>query len=217
MRHVIGPSLMPSTPPRKPPAKPRFFRTAAQWRAWLAANHATAPELLVGFHKLASGKPSITWPESVDEALCHGWIDGVRRRIDETSYSIRFSPRRPTSIWSAVNIRRFGELEAEGRVEEAGRQAFAHRKENRSGIYAYEQRKDTFDEPYLSRFRTARRAFAFFEAQPAGYRKLTIWWVVSAKREATREKRLAQLIECCAAGRRLPGLERPTPTVKKAK
>lgn len=208
---------MPRTTPRKPPAKPRFVRSAAEWRAWLAANHATAPELLVGYHTLASGTPSITRPESVDEALCSGWIDGVRRRVDESSYSIRFFPRRPTSIWSAVNIRRFGELEAQGRVQEAGWKAFAHRKENRSGIYAYEQRTDTFDEPYLSRFRKARRAFAFFEAQPPGYRKRTIWWVVSARREATREKRLAQLTECSAAGRRLPGLERPTPTVKKAK
>jgi uncharacterized protein YdeI (YjbR/CyaY-like superfamily) len=203
--------------PARRSATPRYFPSAAEWRSWLAANHASEAEIVVGYHKVGTGKPSLTWPESVDEALCYGWIDGVRRRVDDARYCIRFSPRRTTSIWSAVNIRRFGELTAEGRVQVAGRKAFAHRKENRSGIYAYEQRKDTFDEPYLSRFRKARRAFAFFEAQPPGYRKLTIWWVVSAKREATREKRLAQLIECSAAARRLPGLERPSPAAKKAK
>lgn len=186
---------------------PRYFRSAAEWRTWLAANHETATEIVVGYHKVGTGKPTLTWPESVDEALCYGWIDGVRKRVDDERYCIRFSPRRPTSIWSAVNIRRFGELDREGRVHETGRAAFARRKENRSGVYAYEQRKDTWDEPYRSIFARHRAAFRFFLAQPAGYRKIVIWWVVSAKREVTREKRLAQLIADSANGQRLQQLD----------
>lgn len=203
--------------PTPRPRAPRYFRSAAEWRSWLVANHATAREIVVGFHKVGTGKPSLTWPESVDEALCYGWIDGVRKRVDDARYCIRFSPRRARSTWSAVNIRRFGELEAAGRVHETGRAAFARRKENRRGEYSYEQRKDTWDEPYRSRFARHRAAFRFFQSQPAGYRKVVIWWVVSAKRESTREKRLAQLIADSARGVRLQQLDQFAGGTKRSK
>jgi uncharacterized protein YdeI (YjbR/CyaY-like superfamily) len=145
----------------------------------------------------------MTWPESVDEALCFGWIDGVRRSVDEESYTIRFSPRRPTSVWSTVNVKRVEVLKEAGRLTPAGLAAYEKRRENRSGIYAYEQRTAELPEVYARPFRRNRAAWTFFEAQPAGYRKTMMWWIVSAKQEATREKRLAKLIEECAAGRRM--------------
>jgi uncharacterized protein YdeI (YjbR/CyaY-like superfamily) len=182
--------------------KPRFFRTPAAFRAWLAKNHATTPELLVGYYKRASGRPSMTWPESVDEALCFGWIDGIRKRLDEDGYSIRFTPRRPRSIWSAVNIKRALELDALGLMTPSGRRAFDARLENRSGVYSYEQRSDTLPEPYGGMLRKHKAAWAFFQAQPPSYRKMTCWWVVSAKKEETRLKRLSLLIEDSARGRR---------------
>lgn len=191
--------------------KPVYFPSAAAWRDWLVEHHASATELLVGFHKAATGKPSMSWAQSVDEALCFGWIDGVRKRVDDERYTIRFTPRRATSIWSAVNITRVGELEAEGRMQEAGRAAFAKRRENKSGIYAYEQRRDVLDEPYLGTFKKSRAAFAFFESQPPGYRKTAIWWIVSAKMEVTRERRLAELIDHSKHKRRLPALESRKP------
>jgi len=183
--------------------KPTFFETPAQFRKWLAKNHAKAAELLVGFHKRGSGRTSITWPESVDEALCYGWIDGVRKRVDDASYTIRFSPRRPTSIWSAINIRRVKVLTDEGRMTAAGAAAYEKRRENRSGIYAYEQRPQTLPEPYAKRMRGDKAAWGFFQAQPPGYRKQMAWWIVSAKTEETRLKRLGKLIEASAAGKRL--------------
>jgi len=178
-----------------------YFRSPQEWRDWLHRHHASETEVLVGFHKVATGKPTITWPQSVDEALCYGWIDGRRTGVDETRYTIRFSPRKATSTWSAVNIKRVGELEAEGRMQPAGREAFARRKENRSGIYSYEQRPDAFDGAMLATFRKAKGAYRFFEAQPASYRRAAIWWVISAKQEATREKRLAHLIAISAEER----------------
>jgi uncharacterized protein YdeI (YjbR/CyaY-like superfamily) len=183
--------------------KPAFFPRPSDFRKWLEKNGASAKELLVGFHKKGSGKPSITWPESVDEALCFGWIDGIRRRVDDASYTIRFTPRKPTSIWSAVNIRRVEALAREGRMRPAGVKAFEKRRENRSGIYSYEQRRDRLEEPYASLLRKNEAASRFFEAQPPGYRKLMGWRVVSAKKEETRLKRLEQLIEASARGRRL--------------
>ncbi len=184
-------------------ARPRFFRSPASFRQWLAKHHASATELWVGFHRKASGKRSITWPESVDEALCCGWIDGIRKSVDATSYRIRFSPRKPGSIWSAINIRRAEALAKEGRMLPAGTKAFAARTENKSGIYSYEQREATLPEPYGAILRGNRKAHAFFESQPPGYRKTACWWVVSAKREQTRLKRLQTLIEESAHGRRL--------------
>ncbi len=179
-----------------------FFRSPPAFRAWLAKHHSTDRELLVGYHKKDSGKPSMTWPESVDEALCFGWIDGIRKRVDDDSYTIRFTPRRSRSIWSAVNIKRARELTALGSMQPAGLQAFRAREENRSGIYAYEQRTEQLPEPYARKLRKHKTAWAFFLAQSASYRKTIGWWVISAKKEETRLKRLAKLIDDSAQGRR---------------
>jgi uncharacterized protein YdeI (YjbR/CyaY-like superfamily) len=186
-----------------PPASPRFFRTPADLRRWFERHHATAAELWVGFHKKDSGRPSITWPESVDEALSFGWIDGIRKTVDETSYKIRFTPRRRRSVWSAINIARVGVLEKEGRMTPAGRAAFAARLENRSGIYAYEQRTAALPAPYRAVLDGDPAAAAFFDAQPPSYRKLMMWWIVSAKKEETRVGRAEKLLEACRARRRL--------------
>jgi len=182
---------------------PTFFHEPGAFRAWLEEHHGSAAELLVGFYKRGSGLPSITWPESVDEALCFGWIDGIRRRIDERSYSIRFTPRRAGSTWSAVNMGRMEALLAEGRVRPAGAEAFAARTEARSGIYAYEQGRLDLAEPYQSMLRENGAAWDYFHAQPPSYRKVAIWWVLSAKGEATRVRRAEQLIADSAAGRRI--------------
>ena len=185
-------------------AEPRFFRTPAELRRWFVKHHASAAELRLGYWKIGSGKASVTWPESVDEALCFGWIDGVRKRIDELSYVIRFTPRRPTSIWSGVNISRVQVLEAEGRMAEAGRVAFAARRENKSGIYAYEQRSVDLPADYAAPLRANAAAWTDFQSRTASYRKVAVWWVVSAKQEATRERRLQKLIDCCARGVNVP-------------
>jgi uncharacterized protein YdeI (YjbR/CyaY-like superfamily) len=191
--------------------EPTFFATPADFRAWLERHHESHSELIVGFHKRGSGRPSITWPEAVDQALCFGWIDGVRRRIDDASYSIRFAPRKARSTWSAVNIKRMKELVDEGLVAPAGMAAFERRADDRSAIYSYEQRKAAELEPDQERrLRADERAFAFFEAQPPSYRRAAIHWVTTAKKPETRERRLAQLIECSAAGEPVPPL-RPRP------
>jgi len=182
---------------------PIFFPTPAAFRKWLTNNHSRSNELWVGFYKKSSGKASITWPESVDQALCFGWIDGVRKNLDEQSYVIRFSPRKPNSIWSAVNIRNMERLISEQRVQPAGLRAYEARKENRSGIYSYEQRSPELVEPYARMFKRHRSAWKFFSAQPPGYRKMMNWYVVSAKQEATRLKRLDILIKSSARGERL--------------
>jgi uncharacterized protein YdeI (YjbR/CyaY-like superfamily) len=175
--------------------KPRFFKSPTDLQKWFAKHHATKTELLVGYYKKGSGKKSVTWPESVDEALCVGWIDGIRRRIDDLSYSIRFTPRRARSIWSAVNIKRAQELVAQGRMQPKGREAFAARKENRSGIYSYEQRPQDLPAPYANQLKKNKAAWKFFHAQSPSYRKAATWWVLSAKKEETRLMRLGQLIE----------------------
>lgn len=186
------------------PAAPVFFATPAAFRAWLRRHGATATELVVGFHKVDSGRPSITWPQSVDEALCEGWIDGVRRRIDDTSYQIRFTPRKASSHWSAVNIERVRVLTGEGRMRPAGLAAFARRTEERSRRAAYEQQAPLALTPAEEkRFRAHRAAWAFFEQQPAGYRKRMLWWIVSAKKPETRERRLAAVIAASENGKRL--------------
>lgn len=187
--------------------EPHFFPAPADFRDWLEKHHAHETELLVGFYKKDSGKPSLTWPESVDEALCFGWIDGIRRSLGAESYTIRFTPRKATSTWSAVNIRRMAELEAEGRVRPAGREAFEKRSEARSGIYAYEQRHEAeLSAADEARFRANAPAWERFQAMPAGYRKTAIWWVVSAKRGETRQKRLGTLIDDSEHGRRIAQL-----------
>jgi uncharacterized protein YdeI (YjbR/CyaY-like superfamily) len=190
--------------------EPTFFATPADFRAWLERNHDSAGELVVGFHKRGSGRPSMTWPESVDQALCFGWIDGVRRRIDDTSYSIRFTPRKPRSIWSAVNVKRMKELIDEGLVAAAGRAAFERRSDDRIAIYSHEQRKQAKLEPdHQQRLQANERALAFFESRPPSYRRAAIHWVTSAKKAETRERRLTQLIECSEAGQLVPPLRRP--------
>jgi uncharacterized protein YdeI (YjbR/CyaY-like superfamily) len=191
-------------------AKVRFFASAADFRRWLEAHHGTAKELWVGFRKRATGEPSITWPESVDEALCFGWIDGVRHSIDERSYKIRFTPRRETSVWSAVNLRRAGELLSAGRMREAGRRAFEKRRAD-STRYSYEQQGSQLAGAYEQRLRANGKAWAFFQAQPPGYRRTAGWWVMSAKREETRQKRLRQLIADSESGRRIGPLRRAKP------
>ena len=182
---------------------PKFFKTPSAFRKWLATNHAKSKELWVGYYKKNSGKRSITWPESVDEALCFGWIDGIRKRIDEDSYMIRFTPRKTSSVWSAVNIRNVERLIDQKRMEPAGLKAFAARKEYRSGIYSYEQRSPELVEPYVGKLKRNKAAWKFFQAQPPSYRKMMNWFVVSAKQEETRLKRLDKLIEASAQGRRL--------------
>ena len=183
---------------------PRYFRSAAEFRGWLDKNHASATELWVGFHRKASGRPSITWPESVDEALCFGWIDGLRRRVSESSYTIRFSPRRKTSIWSAVNIARVKALEASGAMRPAGIKAFAARRENKSGIYSYERRPEKLPEPYARILRRQPKAWTYFNAQTRAYQRAATWWILSAKKDETRLKRLEQLAQLSALGQRIP-------------
>jgi uncharacterized protein YdeI (YjbR/CyaY-like superfamily) len=186
-----------------------FFKTPADFRKWLKKHHASERELLVGFYKKDSGKASITWPESVDEALCFGWIDGIRRRVDDISYTIRFTPRRPNSIWSAVNIRRVGELKEKGLMQPAGLKAFELRKEYRSGIYAYEQRSVELPDPYGKQLKKHKAAWEYFQARPASYRKAVNWWILCAKKEETRQKRLAELIEHSTNEQYIPGYLRP--------
>jgi uncharacterized protein YdeI (YjbR/CyaY-like superfamily) len=191
--------------------EPTFFATPDEFRAWLQEHHATESELLVGFHKKGSGRPSITWPESVDQALCFGWIDGVRRRVDDDSYSIRFTPRKARSTWSAINVKRVGELTELGLMHPAGLAAFERRTDDRTGIYSHERRKAAAFEPAMEqRFRADAGAWSWFQAQPPSYRRAATHWVISAKRPETRERRLQRLIEDSAAGRTVPPLTRPT-------
>lgn len=181
-----------------------FFATPEAFRHWLQAHAANGRELLVGFHKVGSGQPCMTWSESVDEALCFGWIDGVRRRIDEHTYSIRFTPRKPSSIWSAVNIAKMEQLQAAGRMTPAGLQAFAYRKAGKSAIYSHEQAAPAeLPAAQLREFRRHKKAWQFFEATPPGYKKTLLHWVTSAKRPETRDSRFAQLLAACMAGERV--------------
>jgi len=187
-----------------------FFATPLLFRTWLDANHDKERELLVGFYKRSSGRPSITWPESVDEALCFGWIDGVRRSIDEESYSIRFTPRKRTSIWSAVNVARVGELTRQGRMREPGKLAFAARTPERTGVYSFERNQAAvLPKASEKALRSNKKAAAFFDAQAPWYRRAAIHWILSAKREETRRRRLDQLISDSARGREIPPLRRP--------
>ena len=194
--------------------KPIFFPTPVKWRAWLEKNHDSKSEVLVGFHRKASGLPTMTWSEAVDQALCFGWIDGVRRSIDETSYYNRFTPRRPNSNWSAVNIKKVEQLTKQGLMHPAGVAAFERRSKERSKSYSYERANSKLNASYEKRFRARKGAWAFWESQPPGYRRTATWWVVSAKREETRERRLATLIEDSANGRRIGLLAQPNRKAK---
>lgn len=189
---------------------PRFFSSPSAWRAWLERHHALAQELWVGLYKRGSGRASITWPEAVDQALCFGWIDGLRKSVDEFSYKIRFTPRRPRSIWSAVNVKRAGELSKMGVMHPAGLVAFEKREGKRSETYSYEQRKSAQLPPaYQAKFRTNKTAWKFFQAQAPWYQRTSSWWVVSAKKEETRLKRLGILIEESHNQRSIAPLRRP--------
>ena len=187
-------------------AKPSYFPSEADFRRWLAANHETAPELLVGFWKKGSGKPSMDWPQARDQALCFGWIDGVRRSLGEEAYTIRFTPRRKGSIWSKVNVERFAALKADGLMTEAGERAYEENK-HKTGLYSYEKPLASLTNDEDRHFRKHKAAWAYWESQPAGYRKLVLNWITTAKRPETRAKRLATLIEDCAAGRRIAGYD----------
>lgn len=183
---------------------PIFFGSPAEMRLWLEQNHASATELQVGYYKVGTGRPSLAWAQSVDEALCFGWIDGIRKSLGDESYTIRFTPRKPTSIWSKVNMDRVQTLTAEGRMTERGLAAFAARKENKTGVYSYEQRPDDLTEPYKGMLEKNPAARAFFESQPPSYKKAAIWWVISAKQEETRQSRIKKLIELSAKGQQIP-------------
>lgn len=191
--------------------KPTFFATREKFRAWLEKHHDTTPELLVGFYKKGSGKPSITWPEAVDQALCFGWIDGVRRSLDDERYTNRFTPRTPRSNWSARNIKRAKELIDLGLMHPAGLKAFEARTEVRSGVYSYEQRHSVeLDQAYERRFRRNKKAWEYFTSKAPSYRTTAVYWVMSAKKEETRERRLATLIEDSAHERTVPPLTPPS-------
>lgn len=192
----------------KPAATPTFFDTPADFRAWLAQHHASAAELWVGFRKVATGMPSITWPESVDQALCFGWIDGLRKSVDTDAYMIRFTPRRAGSTWSAVNIRRVAALTAAGLMQPAGLRIFEARNAEKSGIYSYEKRPETLPEPYAAILRKNRAAWADFSRRSPSYRRGAIGWVISAKAEDTRLRRLNILIACSARGDPIPLMDR---------
>ena len=184
--------------------KPTFFPSPVAFRAWLEQHHAEVEELLVGFYKVGSGKRSMTWPESVDEALCFGWIDGVRKSLGGSNYTIRFSLRKVGSIWSSVNIKRSKALIKRGLMQPAGLKAFQARKENKSGIYSYEQRRVDLAEPYNRLLKANKIACRFFQSQSPSFRKAASWWIISAKKEETRLKRLEKLIAHAVRGRRPP-------------
>ena len=179
---------------------PKFFATQKEFRKWLEKNHTKETELLVGFYKVDSGKPSITWSQAVDEALCFGWIDGVRKSIDNESYQIRFTPRKPTSIWSAVNIRKIEELTKQGLMHPAGTASFKNRKEYRSRIYSFENEEVEFSPSLEKKFKANKIAWRYFQSLAQSYRKTSKHWVMSAKQETTREKRLNELIRDSEAG-----------------
>lgn len=188
--------------------KPRFFPSPAQFRSWLGRNHAAASELWVGLHKRGSGREGITYSEALDEALCFGWIDGLRRSIDESTWMIRFTPRKQKSNWSAVNIKRFGELQAEGRVAPPGLKAF-ERRDRRKREYSYESPPKRLDPQYEKRFKADKRAWGFWQTAPPSYRKAAMFWVMDAVRQETRERRLGVLIESSRHGERVPPLTPP--------
>jgi uncharacterized protein YdeI (YjbR/CyaY-like superfamily) len=181
----------------------RFFKSPARFHDWLEKNHDKVSELWVGFHKKGSGKPSITYPEALDEALCFGWIDGVRQSLDESSYTIRFTLRKPKSIWSNVNTKRATVLKKLGRMKPSGLKAFAAREDKRSGVYSFENAPRELDEVYAKRFRANKKAWDFFAAQPPFFKRTVAFWIMSAKKEETRLRRLDGLMRASEKGERL--------------
>ena len=196
---------------------PIFFETAGDFRAWLEEHHADTPELWVGFYKKGTGRPSLTWPEAVDQALCFGWIDGIRKKLDDTSYVNRFTPRKPNSIWSTVNIRHVERLTAAGLMHAAGIAAFSKRDPAKSGIYSFEQRPKAFPPQHEAVFKAAPAAWAHFNEQPPGYQRLGIWYVMSAKREETQARRLQVLLDAHARRQRVGVLFGQTGATPKAR
>lgn len=183
---------------------PTFFDSAQAFRQWLEAHAAHEPSVLVGYHKVGTGRASMSWSESVDEALCFGWIDGVRKRIDDQAYVIRFTPRKANAIWSAVNIAKFEHLQAQGRMTPAGAAAFAHRTPARSGVYAHEQSTTAaLTDHECQAFKGDQAAWAYFEGTSPGYKKVILHWVTTAKKPETRAARPAKLVQACASGLRL--------------
>jgi uncharacterized protein YdeI (YjbR/CyaY-like superfamily) len=193
----------------------QFFASPREFRSWLARNHARVSEVWVGFHKRKTGTPSLTWPESVDEALCYGWIDGIRKSIDAERYTIRFTPRKARSTWSAVNVKRVAVLTKEGRMKPAGRKAFEVRDEKRIGIYSYEQRPQALGPAFEKEFRKHPEAWAYYQAQPPWYRRTSAYLVMNAKKEETQQRRLARLIEDSRNQRPIRELTRPVGDKKK--
>ena len=190
--------------------KPKFFSSPEQFRDWLERNHDSTTELLIGFHKKSSGKKSITYAEALDEALCFGWIDGVRKSLNETSYVQRFTPRKPRSIWSLINVRHIERLTKQGRMHAAGLEAYARRDPKRTGIYSFENRPRELSPAYEKTFRQNKRAWTFFQEQPSYYKRLMIFRIMEAKKEETQLRRLKQLIESSEKGLRLGAIEPKT-------
>ena len=189
--------------------KPIFFASPGEFREWLKEHHATETEVLVGFYKKATGKPTMSWSDAVDEALCYGWIDGHTKRIDDTRFRIRFTPRKPGSNWSKVNVAKAEALIRGRRMRAAGRKAYEARSAAKTGVYSFEQAEEpAFTPAQARRFKAQKKAWAFFQAQPPWYRRAATWWVISAKKEETRLKRLSQLIDDSKAGRTVPPLTR---------
>lgn len=184
-------------------SKPIFFANQNLFREWLEANHKTSTELLVGFYKVATKKPSMTWSESVDQALCFGWIDGVRKSIDQDSYCIRFTPRKPTSIWSAINIAKVQKLTKQGLMRSAGNEAFKKRKQEKSGIYSFENKTKQLSDAYEQKFKADQKAWEFFTAQAPSYQKTITHWIMSAKQESTQLARLEKAITQSGKQKRL--------------
>ena len=192
----------------KAEAKINFFKTPSAFRKWLEKNHEIKKELVVGFYKRGTGKPSITWPESVDEALCFGWIDGIRKRVDDECYTIRFTPRKPRSIWSTININRVKDLASLGKMSRAGLKAFEKRDEKKSGIYSYERATSQLSPDFLKKFRANKEAWKYFHTTPPWYQRTATHWVTSAKKEETRSSRLERLIESSSKGEFIAPLTR---------
>jgi len=179
---------------------PEFFARPSDFRKWLQKNHKKETELVVGFYKVDSGRPSMTWSQSVDEALCFGWIDGVRKSIDKDSYQIRFTPRKSTSIWSAINIRKIEALIKNGLMQPAGLKSFEKRTAGKSAIYSHEKSEAALTKHFLAQFKANKKAWGYFQSLAPSYRKVSAHWIMSAKQEATRKKRLHQIISDSAAG-----------------
>jgi uncharacterized protein YdeI (YjbR/CyaY-like superfamily) len=188
--------------------EPIFFTSPAEFYSWLEANHDSKMEVWVGFHKKATGKPTLTWSESVDQALCFGWIDGIRKPVDRESYKIRFTPRRKGSIWSAVNVKKVEALTTAGKMHEAGLKAYESRQLGRAP-YSFENRNLVLPAEYEKRFRANKKAWDWFQSRAPGYRRTAVFWVMDAKREETRERRLETLITDCEAGRPIGVMRRP--------